>query len=118
MRYAKIPATDSRSAKVLFALALALCAALVLAATGYGAVSATGKNREEQRIGQAFCAAWASHDPEQVVALFTRDGYYEDVPFALAATGSADLRTFAQGFFDAVPDLTVECTGTTTKDGH
>lgn len=104
--------------KLLIALAGAVCVALVLAATGRGAVSATGTNHDEQHIGQAFCAAWASHDPERVVALFTEDAFYEDVPFNLKVTGSAELRSFARDFFAAVPDLKVECTTTTAKDGH
>jgi steroid delta-isomerase-like uncharacterized protein len=81
-------------------------------------VGAAGKVREEQRVGQAFCDAWASHDPEQIVALFTEDAFYEDVPFGLTANGSAELRVFARDFFAAVPDLTIACTATTTKDGH
>src|SRR5947209_18524970 len=113
-----MPGTASRTSKALIALAGAMCVALILAASGHGAVGATGTDREEQHIGQAFCAAWASHDPERVVALFTTDAFYEDVPFNLSVTGSEELRVFARDFFAAVPDLKVECTGTTAKDGH
>src|SRR5262245_39280335 len=108
MLHGKVPGTGARLPKMPGAPALAVCAALILAATGWGTVGATGKDREAPRIGQASCAAWASHDPERVVALFTEDAFYEDVPFALAATGSAELRAFARDFFAAVPDLEIE----------
>ena len=99
-------------------LAGAVCAALLLASAGTGEVGAAKARRDDQRLGTAFCAAWASHDPERVVALFTDDGYYEDVPFGLDATGSAALRVFARDFLAAVPDLQVACTATATVGGH
>lgn len=99
------------------ALVGAVSVALLLIAAGQSQVSAADANREDQRIGRAFCAAWASHDPERIVAIFTKDGFYEDVPFNLTATGSDELRTFARDFFAAVPDLKVECTATNAQGG-
>jgi steroid delta-isomerase-like uncharacterized protein len=50
-------------------------------------------------------AAWNSHDPEKVVALYTDDVVYEDVTFAEVAHGREELKKMAAGFFAAVPDM-------------
>lgn len=102
----------------LIALAGAVCVALLFVAATRGEVSAAGTRHEDQRIGQAFCDAWASHDPERVVAIFTKDAFYEDVPFGLKVNGSAELRDFARDFFTAVPDLRIECVATAAQGGH
>jgi steroid delta-isomerase-like uncharacterized protein len=57
-----------------------------------------------------WAAAWSSHDPGNVLALFTDDCVYEDVPFGLVLRGKDALRAFAIGAFAAVPDFTFELT--------
>jgi steroid delta-isomerase-like uncharacterized protein len=61
-------------------------------------------------IPAAWAAAWTSHDSARVAALFTDDGTYEDLAFGLVAHGTAGVKGFADGFFTASPDLTVELT--------
>ena len=57
-----------------------------------------------------WAAAWSSHDPDRVLALFTDDCVYEDVPFGVVIHGKEELRAFATAAFDAVPDLTFQLT--------
>jgi steroid delta-isomerase-like uncharacterized protein len=57
-----------------------------------------------------WAAAWSSHDPERVLALFTDDCVYEDVPFGVVPHGKEELRAFANAAFDAVPDLAFQLT--------
>jgi steroid delta-isomerase-like uncharacterized protein len=46
----------------------------------------------------------------RVLALFTDDCIYEDVPLGLVNRGKEELRAFGQGFLDFSPDLTLEVT--------
>jgi len=57
-----------------------------------------------------WAAAWSSHDPGRVLAFFTDDCVYEDVPFGVVIHGKEELRAFATAAFDAVPDLTFQLT--------
>jgi len=63
-------------------------------------------------------AAWNSHDADAVVAVFTDDAFYEDVPFGVVNQGSAQIRAFAQFFFTVVPDLKVDLINSDLKGGH
>jgi steroid delta-isomerase-like uncharacterized protein len=69
-------------------------------------------------IAQRWCDAWNSHDVEQVLTVFTDDILYEDVTFKLVNHGHADLRKFAAFFFQAVPDLYLECLRAVLSDGQ
>ena len=57
-----------------------------------------------------WAAAWSSHDPERVLALFTDDCVYEEVTFGVVMRGRNELRAFAEAAFDAVPDFTFQLT--------
>lgn len=103
--------------KVAVAVALVMCGALLLIGAGARDVAASEANNRDGRLGREFCAAWTSHDADRVVALFTKDTFYEDVPFSLKATGP-ELKGFAQEFFTAVPDVRVECTSVEEHGGH
>jgi steroid delta-isomerase-like uncharacterized protein len=61
-------------------------------------------------IPAAWAAAWTSHDSARVAALFTEDGTYEDLAFGLVAHGIEGVKAFADGFFAASPDLSVDLT--------
>ena len=63
-----------------------------------------------ERMLDDWATAWSSHDPERVLALFTDDCVYEDVPFGVVTRGKEELRSFANGAFAAVPDFKVELT--------
>jgi steroid delta-isomerase-like uncharacterized protein len=58
-----------------------------------------------ERVLDAWATAWSSHDPDQVLALFTDDCLYEDVTFNVINRGKEELRAFANGVFAAVPDF-------------
>ena len=59
-------------------------------------------------IADGWFAAWNSHDPEKVIAIFTPDVLFEDVTFGATSHGSPELRKFAASIFDAVPDAKFE----------
>jgi steroid delta-isomerase-like uncharacterized protein len=64
-----------------------------------------------ERTLDGWAAAWSSHDAEKVIALFTDDCVFEDVTFNVVLRGKEQLRGFADGAFNAVPDITFELTG-------
>jgi steroid delta-isomerase-like uncharacterized protein len=59
-------------------------------------------------IAEAWTAAWNSHQSARVTALFTPDGMYEDLAFGLTAHGTEEIAKFADGFFQAAPDLHIK----------
>jgi steroid delta-isomerase-like uncharacterized protein len=61
-------------------------------------------------VFNAWAAAWSSHDPEKLLALFTDDCLFEDVTFNVVTRGKEELRGFANGAFAAVPDFKLELT--------
>lgn len=73
----------------------------------------------DQRSGLAekWVAAWNSHDPDKIVAVFTNDVLYEDVPYGEVNHGSAELRKFAASELEAVPDLKVELAESSIQGG-
>ena len=97
---------------------------LMLAATAFAtlamAVSLDCKQARAQDtdVAAAWTAAWNSHDPDAVVALFTDDAVYEDVTLGVVNHGSAELRAFAEGFFTAVPDAKFDLVNSSVSGGH
>jgi steroid delta-isomerase-like uncharacterized protein len=63
---------------------------------------------DAERLIESWVRVWSSHDPEEVVALFTDDCVYEDVTFGVVLHGRDELRSFAAGAFAAVPDIAFE----------
>src|SRR6266446_9114218 len=59
-------------------------------------------------LAEKWIAAWNSHDPDKLTAIFSADVMYEDVPFSAVNHGSAELHKFAASEFEGVPDLRVE----------
>ena len=47
-------------------------------------------------------------DADKIVALFTDDGVYEDVPLSALNHGKAEIKTFLNTVFRAFPDTKVE----------
>lgn len=56
-------------------------------------------------VAEKWIAAWNSHDPDKMLPVFTDDVFYEDVAFGEVSHGPAELRKFAAGEFEAIPDL-------------
>jgi steroid delta-isomerase-like uncharacterized protein len=73
---------------------------------------------QDMDIAQAWIAAWNSHDPDAVLALFTDDAIYEDVTLGVVNHGSAELRGFAEGFFTAVPDVKFDLVNSSVSGNH
>jgi steroid delta-isomerase-like uncharacterized protein len=69
-------------------------------------------------VAESWIAAWNSHDVEKVVAVFTNDVMYEDIPFAEVNHGQAELRKFVASEFEAVPDLKVELESGSIEGSH
>ena len=63
-----------------------------------------------ERVLDEWAKAWAAHDAERLVALFTDDCMYEDVTLGEVNRGKAELRAFAAQTFAGVPDFKIELT--------
>jgi steroid delta-isomerase-like uncharacterized protein len=70
-----------------------------------GAVQGATPSATAQAILDAWAAAWSSGSSENVAALFTEDGVYEDVPFEERVTGRAAIAEYAEGYFDSAQDV-------------
>ena len=54
-----------------------------------------------------WVAAWNAHDPEQLVALYTPDSVYEEIPTNIVAEGPDAIQAFAEANFAFFSDLEV-----------
>jgi steroid delta-isomerase-like uncharacterized protein/uncharacterized protein (TIGR02118 family) len=55
-----------------------------------------------------WAAAWSAGDSDRLAAIFTDDCVYEDVTMGVLTHGKAELKTFADGIFGAIPDFAIE----------
>jgi len=55
-----------------------------------------------------WAAAWSAHDVEALLALFTDDIVYEDVPMGVSVSGMVELRAFFRRVLSDLPDITFE----------
>src|SRR5713101_10085104 len=97
-------------------LLLMVMVVAVGSALGLGAQE-KGKGTGSEFVRQSF-AAWNSHDADKVVAFYTEDVVYEDVAYGVVNHGAPELRKFAAGFFEAVPDLRLELISSAIREGH
>ncbi len=86
-------------------LALLLCLAWIHPAQAQN-------DADKIRLIEAEAAGW-SRNMDQLLSVFTDDVTYEDTPLGSTFRGKGELRTFAQGFFNAFPgDLKAVITST------
>jgi len=65
---------------------------------------------EGERVLEVWATAFASHDMEGFLALYTEDCIYEAVPFGAVNHGKAALRAWVEHTFASTPDFTVTVT--------
>ncbi len=69
-------------------------------------------------IAEKWIAAWNSHNPDKMLPVFTDDVFYEDVAYGEISHNHAELRKFAAGEFDSVPDLELKLVRASIQNGH
>ena len=96
--------------------------AVLLVALAWPATAAPAVNKDAAHsnaaIAQKWIAAWNSHDPDKMLPVFTNDVFYEDVAFGEVSHGPAELRKFAAGEFEAIPDLELKLVRAEIQGGH
>lgn len=75
------------------------------------------KARHNEIVERVF-SAWNSHDPEKVLAYYTDDVVYEDVPLGVINHGKAELRKFVEETLNTFPDLNVQLVGSSIWNNH
>jgi steroid delta-isomerase-like uncharacterized protein len=70
-----------------------------------------------KEIEQLF-AAWNSHNPDYVVASFTEDIVYEDVPAGHISRGSDEVRKWAEGAFAVIENFKFEIVSSSSHNGR
>ena len=85
-------------------LALLLCLAWIHPAQAQN-------DADKIRLIVAEAAGW-SRNMDQLLSVFTDDITYVDTPLGSTFRGKEELRAFAQGFFNAFPDLKAVITST------
>ena len=83
-----------------------------------GATIARAAGDPDAGVAEKFIAAWNSHDPEKMLALFTDDAFYEDVAFGEVSHGKVELKKFAAEEFEGVPDLELKLVRASVHNGH
>jgi len=63
---------------------------------------------DQKRTIENWATHWSRHDMARLLPLFTEDVVYEDVTMGVVNRGTAELRTFGEGFFSGFPDVTFE----------
>jgi len=63
--------------------------------------------QKPQEIAQRYFDAWNQHDAGAIVATFAETGFYSD-PVTLGPLTGAAIGAYAQGLWDAFPDLSFE----------
>ena len=91
-------------------------ALLMLALSALGASQAPVK-RSDPIVERAF-AAWNSQDPDKLIAAYTDDIVYEDVPSGSLSNGRAEFRKFAVLTFSGVGDFKIEAVNTWIENGR
>ena len=94
--------------------AYAVLLILVLAALG---ASQPSIKRSNPIVEKAF-AAWNAHDLDKVVAAYSDDIVYEDVPFDRLNDGPVEFRTWVAECFSIIGDFKIEATNTWIENGH
>lgn len=96
--------------------AVAMLAMMVLTPTAWP--EAKPASNGGAAVAEQWIAGWNSRNPDQLLHLFTGDVFYEDVAFGEASHGTAELRKFADDYFQAVPDLELKLLRATIHNGH
>ena len=91
----------------------AIALATVCVGALYGSASAIAAD-----IAESAILAWNSHDSDKVARYYTQDAVYEDATLGAVNHGTADIRKFAQQFFDESPDAKFRVTSSFMRDGH
>ena len=73
---------------------------------------------DDNAVAEAWILAWNSLDPNAVVAIFTEDAFYEDVPSGQKYRGRAELHAFAKAVFDSLPDIHLDLVNSELQGGH
>lgn len=63
--------------------------------------------QEIERLDDETVAAWSAHDVEGVVAHFADDAVWNDLSLRGPLRGKDAIRTYAQGWFTAFPEITL-----------
>lgn len=86
-----------------------LAVALLLMLTLVGAAPADARPRAP-RLVQQWAQAWNTNDPQQMAALFTRDGVYQDFAFHARFTGREGVASWVGITWTALDEVEVEVT--------
>jgi steroid delta-isomerase-like uncharacterized protein len=93
-----------------------------LAVTIFPAIVASTEDKPsskgESAVAEQWIAAWNSHNPDSMLALFNDDIVYEDVAFGSVNHGNVQVRKFAAEEFEAVPDLELKLLRAQVQGGH
>ena len=93
------------------------CLILVASASAQRQKQTMSSVKDNEIVEQVF-SAWNSHDPEKVLAFYTGDVVYEDVPLGVVNHGKAELRKFVEDTLTAFPDLKVQIVSSSIWNNH
>jgi steroid delta-isomerase-like uncharacterized protein len=82
------------------------------------ATAPKGPAKRSNPIVERAFAAWNSQDPNKLVAAYSDDIVYEDVPSGTLSNGSAEFRKFGVLTFSSVSDFKMEAVNAWVENGH
>ena len=87
-----------------------LVAIVVLLSSLIGCQTAKEKQLRSENAFREYFAAWNSHDVEKIASYFTDDCVYENLARGESYRGKEQLKTWAKGAFQAIPDFKLDLT--------
>jgi len=109
--------TKQSSMKNNFTITALLAHVLSLLFAGCATAPKGPTKRSNPIVEKAF-AAWNSHDPDKVLAAYSDDIVYEDVPFGPLNNGQVEFRRWAVLCFSIIGDFKLEAVNTWVENGH
>ena len=91
----------------VFTLAAVLISGAAVTAQEASPAAPSGDIPEELA---AWAAAWAAADTEAILATYTDDAVFEEVPIAVVTHGQDELRAHIEGLISAFPDFSLVVT--------
>jgi steroid delta-isomerase-like uncharacterized protein len=74
------------------------------------------KDIQTEKMFREYLAAWNAHDLDKIVSFFSEDCVYENIPRGQTYRGKDELKPWAKGVFDAMPDFKLDVTSLFASD--
>jgi steroid delta-isomerase-like uncharacterized protein len=100
--------TSSKEVDMLRTLAVTITVVCLIGLIG--CQTPRDKDIQTEQMFREYLAAWNAHDLDKMVSFFTDDCVYENLARGQTYRGKDELKAWAKGAFDAIPDFKLDVT--------